>query len=210
VVRLLLTVTAIAASLGSTGCSSGSAGGGSPGGGEAGGAPCVYPAGPYGTGVGDVVDPTLAWQGYVADAALASQVSIRDYFDCDGSRGVRALVLEESATWCGNCAQQAANVAPLASGSWKADGIALVVLMAQDQQGNPAGLPAALSWRNEYALTDSAVCADPAWTMKLWGGAPASGNGFPMTALVDPRTMKIVSLQPVDLVGTAQNLATSN
>jgi hypothetical protein len=162
--------------------------------------------------VGDVVDPSLTWQGYVGDSAQPSPVSLRDYYDCDGTRGVRALVLEESATWCGDCAQQASNVAPLASGAWKSDGIALIILMAQDQQGNPADTATALSWRNEFALTSSAVCADPTWTMKLWGDASSSssGNGFPMTALVDPRTMKIVSLQPVDLAGTAENLATSN
>lgn len=173
-------------------------------------APCVYPAGPYGTNVGDRVDSSLEWQGYSGDSAQSSFVSMSDYFDCDGSRGIRALVLEESATWCADCAELASNEAPLVNGSWKGDGITVVVLMAQDQAGNPASLPTALSWRNEFALTGGAVCADPAWTMKTWGGAPVGGNGFPTTAVIDPRTMKIVSIQPVDLEGTAENLATAN
>jgi hypothetical protein len=170
----------------------------------------VYPAGPYGANEGDVVDPSLAWQGFVDDSGNATTVAIRDYYDCDGSKGVRALLLDESATWCADCAKLSAMVAPLVGAKWKSEGVTLVVLMAQDQQGNAASLDTALSWRNEYALTAGAVCADPAWTMKLWGGASASGNGFPMDAVVDPRTMKIVALEPNDLEGTVDNLALSN
>ena len=188
-------------------CSSGSGGAAAPSGAAT---HCVYPAGPYGTNEGDVVDPSLKWQGFVDDAGNPTTIAIRDYFDCDGSKGVHALVLDESATWCADCAKQSAMVAPLLSAKWKDEGVSLVVLMAQDQQGNAASLDTALSWRNEYALTTGAVCADPAWTMKVWGGASASGNGFPMDAVVDPRTMKIVRLQPNDLEGTVVNLALSN
>jgi hypothetical protein len=189
-------------------CSSSSGSGAAASGGAA--TQCAYPAGPYGTNMGDVVDPSLAWQGFVDDSGNATTVAIRDYYDCDGSKGVRALLLDESATWCADCAKQSTMVAPLVGAKWKDEGVRMVVLMAQDQQGNAASLDTALSWRNEYALTTGAVCADPAWTMKVWGGASASGNGFPMDAVVDPRTMKIVSIQPNDLVGTIDNLALSN
>jgi hypothetical protein len=160
--------------------------------------------------VGSVVDPSLRWQGYVDNAGQATDVSIRDYYDCDGTKGVRALLLDESATWCIDCRTEATNIAPLVPGKWKNEGIAVVTIMAQDQQQNPATLDTALSWRNEFVLTTGAVCADPQWTMKLWGGASAEGNGFPTNAVIDPRTMKIVALQPNDVVGTVENLAASN
>jgi len=178
--------------------------------GSSSGASCTYPAGPYGTVVGSVVDPSLHWQGFVDDSGQAQDVSMRDYFDCDGSKGVRALLLDESATWCIDCETEAAQISPLVPAKWKSEGIAVVTLMAQDQQQNAATLDTALSWRNEYALTAGAVCADPQWTTKLWGGAPASGNGFPTNAVIDPRTMKIVALQPNDVVGTVENLAASH
>lgn len=190
------------------GCSGGGGGGGTGAPGASG--VCTYPAGPYGTDVGAVVDPSLAWQGYVDDAAQPTRVSVTDFFDCDGSRGVRALVLDESATWCSDCQQQAQAVAPLLGTTWKDQGVRYVTLMAQDQQTDPATLDTAQSWRNEYSLTTGAVCADPQWTLKLWGGAPSSGNGFPTDVVVDPRTMKIVAIQPADLQGTVDNVAAAN
>ena len=190
---------------GLAGCSGGS---GAPGGHEA--TVCSYPAGPYGNRVGDVVDPTLSWQGYLDDGTQAQPVAMSQYLDCDGSKGVNALLLDESATWCTECESQAQRIAPEVTSSWKSQGVHVVTLMAEDQSEGPATLATALSWRNEYSLTAGAVCADPAWTTKLWGGAPAGGNGFPTNVVIDPRTMKIVALQPADVDGTVTNLAAAN
>ncbi len=173
-------------------------------------APCALPAGPYGTSLGDVVDPSLAWQGYVDDSGQATTVHMADYFDCNGSRGVRALVVDESAQWCADCQSQAPSLAMLAPGKWKSEGVALLVLMAQDTQEKPATTDTALTWRNEFALTTGAVVADPAWTTKLWGGATGQGNGFPTDIVIDPRTLRIVAFQPANLEGTVDNLATAN
>jgi hypothetical protein len=190
---------------GLAGCSGGS---GAPGPGGA--TACTYPAGPYGTKVGDVVDPSLSWQGYMDDGTQAQPVGISQYYDCDGTKGVNALLIDESATWCTNCEAQAQRIAPELSSTWKSQGVHLVTLMAEDQSENPATLATALSWRNEYSLTTGAVCADPGWTTKLWGGAPSGGNGFPTNIVIDPRTMKIVALQPPDVDGTVANLAAAN
>jgi hypothetical protein len=200
--------TLAAAALGLVACSSASSGAGA--GASATPTVCTYPAGPYGTNEGDVVDPSLTWQGYVGNAGTPSTVSIASYYDCDGTHGVRALLLDESATWCSDCEKEAATISPLVTGKWQSEGVSVVVLMAQDQSSDPATLGTAQSWRNEYVLTTGAVCADPSWTMKLWGGASASGNGFPTNAVIDPRTMKIVALQPLDVEGTVENLAAAN
>ncbi|HEX8791345.1 MAG TPA: hypothetical protein VF765_10385 [Polyangiaceae bacterium] len=173
-------------------------------------APCTLPAGPYGTNLGDVVDPSLAWQGYVDDSGQTTTVHLADYYDCNGSRGVRALVVDESAQWCADCQSQAPSLAMLAPGKWKNEGVALLVLMAQDQQENPATVDTALTWRNEFALTTGAVVADPAWTTKLWNGATSAGNGFPTDIVIDPRTLRIVAFQPGNLAGTVDNLAIAN
>jgi len=171
---------------------------------------CAYPAGPYGTKVGDVVDPSLSWQGYLDDGTQAQTVAMSQYLDCDGSKGISALLLDESATWCADCEAQAQRIAPEVGSTWKSAGVHVVTLMAEDQSEDPATLATALSWRDEYSLTTGAVCADPGWTTKLWGGAPAEGNGFPTNVVIDPRTMKIVALQPPDVDGTVSNLAAAN
>lgn len=200
--------------LAAIGCSSGGAGramsdGGAPPG-------CTYPAGPYGDQPGDIVDGTLSWQGYVDDATQPSTVTMADYFDCDGTKGIRALLVDESAVWCGDCVNQAMMIEPLLSAQWKTEGVKLLVLMAQNADTAhpaPATIGDALTWRNEFALvTGSAVCADPQWTEKTWGIAPSSGavNGFPTDAIVDPRTMKIVAVQPASVFGTIDNLAKAN
>jgi hypothetical protein len=178
--------------------------------GNGGNSACTYPKGPYGTTVGSTLDPTLSWQGYLGDGTTASTVAVSDYYDCDGSKGVDALLLDEAAQWCSDCASEEATLAPEVTTSWKSQGVQVVTLLAQDEEENPATLATALSWRNEYALTAGAVCADPKWTTKLWGGASASGNGFPTNVVVDPRTMKIVAIQPSDVAGTVTNLASAN
>ncbi|HEY6463613.1 MAG TPA: hypothetical protein VIY73_25770 [Polyangiaceae bacterium] len=196
----------LACSLG--GCS---AGNGSGGPGEGGGSSaCAYPKGPYGTSVGAVVDPTLSWQGYRDDGTTATTVAMTDYYDCDGSRGVDALLVDEAAQWCSDCASQEVTIGPDIGSTWKSQGVHVVTLLAQDTEENPATLATALSWRNEYALTTGAVCADPSWTTKLWGGASSSGNGFPTSVVIDPRTMKIVAIQPKDVPTTVTSLAAAN
>jgi hypothetical protein len=58
--------------------------------------PCVYPAGPYGVAEGQVVPPTLSWQGYAPGSATATTVSVQDFFDCDGSKGINAVMVDTS------------------------------------------------------------------------------------------------------------------
>lgn len=172
---------------------------------------CTYPSGPYGTQVGAVIDPSLQWQCYVDDSATPTTVAMSDFFDCDGKKGVRAILLEQAATWCGDCVKEVQQVGPLASGAWKDEGVRVVTLMAQDAQEQPATLDTALTWRNEFSLTTGVACADPAWTTRRWGVPSAGGdNGFPTNVIVDPRTMRIFAIQPGDLPGTVDNLARAN
>lgn len=160
--------------------------------------------------MGAIVDPGLSWQGYLDDGTTPSTVTIRDYLDCDGTHGVDALLLDESAQWCSDCAAEDTKISSMVTSTWKSEGIHVVTLLAEDEQEGPATLDTALSWRNEYSLTTGAVCADPKWTTKLWGNASSAGNGFPTNIVVDPRTMKIVAIQPTDVEGTVTNLAAAN
>jgi hypothetical protein len=108
----------LAASLGGYGCSaSTSAPGGGAGGGddalgddsavdpgtEAGptedaAPPLEYPAGPYGKTVGAVM-PNLSWQGYRDGTGEWTTISLLDYYDPDGSRGIHAIKLGAAALW---------------------------------------------------------------------------------------------------------------
>jgi hypothetical protein len=174
-------------------------------------AECVYPPGPYGQQVGDIVDPSLSWQGYAPGASTPSTIVASAFYDCDGKKGVRAILFDESALWCGACVDQAMAVAPLTS-SWSQEGIAYVTLVFEDASEQPATTATALTWEQEFGLGQTFTVADPADSLTKFGVDPSSGavNAFPTDVVVDPRTMKIVAVQPDDAVGTVTALAQQN
>ena len=73
-----------------------SSGVGGTGSGEPGPTECEYPAGPYGVAQGQIVPPNLTWQGFAPGSSTASTISIQDFFDCDGSRGIHAVLFDTS------------------------------------------------------------------------------------------------------------------
>jgi hypothetical protein len=149
-----------------------------------------YPQGPYGTSVGKVVNPGLSWQGYLPNATSASTVTPGDLFDCDGSKGINAVLIDVAAEWCAACQSQAAN-APDLFAQYDALGIRAVTLVVQDQNEGPATIGTAEDWRQQFGLTDVTVCADPAFSFAPIGQTSVS---LPVTIVVDPRTMKIMKV----------------
>lgn len=151
---------------------------------------CTYPAGPYGSKLGQVLDPTLQWQGYAPGASSPSTLKMTDLYDCDGSKGINALVFDTAAQWCPNCQIEAeslpgwmSSTAPNA-GDWTALGVQWVTLVVQDNNDHPATITTAEQWRNEFSLTSVWVAADPT--------ASFTTNAIPYAVLVNPRTMMVV------------------
>ncbi len=150
---------------------------------------CTYPSGPYGVAVGSVLSPTLEWQGYAPDATAPTTLKVTDLYDCDGSKGVNAIVVLSSAQWCVACQQEAefipswvASSGPIA-GDWNALGVQVVTLVTQTNQNEPATLATAEQWRTENSVTGVWVVADPGQTF------PSAT--LPHDLLIDPRTMKV-------------------
>ncbi len=75
---------------------SGGSGLGGQGGDGAGPVACEYPQGPYGVGQGQTVPPTLSWQGYAPNSNSVSTITSEDFFDCDGLRGIDAVLIDTS------------------------------------------------------------------------------------------------------------------
>ncbi len=57
---------------------------------------CMYPPGPYGVAQGKIVPPTLKWQGYPEGGMAQGTLSIQDLYDCDGSKGINAIMFDTS------------------------------------------------------------------------------------------------------------------
>jgi peroxiredoxin len=147
---------------------------------------CPYPNGVAGVDVGDLVAGNLSWQGYAPFASQASTISIQDYYDCDGSKGINALLIINSATWCGACQNEATDL-PKHTSSFQQKGIRVLTLMVENQSGAPATLSTAKTWRDYFGLGAFATAADPNFTFAGFGSV-----GLPLQVIVDPRTMKIV------------------
>ena len=155
------------------------------------GAECIYPRSSYGFVPGDVAPPTLEWQG-VGENGEVTTVSLADYYDCDGSKGINAILIDQSTMWCGACQALARKLGENLRGKWKAQGIRVITLLTQGGDATPATVETAKVWKRRFRLEGSAVVADPQRSFRSTAGQMAAP--YPYEVLIDPRTMKIVSV----------------
>jgi hypothetical protein len=152
---------------------------------------CTYPTNGLGILEGDVVEK-VTWQGYAENSDGPSTINIEDFHDCDGSKGINALLIDTSAIWCSPCQDAAVKIESEMKASWKAAGIHVITLIAQDAMTAPAKLSDANIWRADFNLYNTVVAADPFFTF-----APPDEKtiGLPLELVVDPRTMTIIDAQ---------------
>ncbi len=76
--------------------------------------------------------------------------------------------------------------------SWAGQGLGIkwLTLMLDDANGGSPTTAGSQQWKNYWGLDSVAVCADPYYSM-----VPGSSVGTPQTTIVDPRTMKVISIQ---------------
>lgn len=154
---------------------------------------CTYPTGQWDHKVGGTVAQTLNWQGMVENSDAMTTIKAEDYLDCDGSKGINALLIDTSATWCGACQQEAQEIPGKVSTTWAAMGIKVLTLMYEDvTQSKPATFQTAVNWKNQFKLNSIAVGVDPALSFSPAG---ASSIGLPLQVIVDPRTMQVIDMQ---------------
>ena len=151
------------------------------------GGPCDYPTYGYGRGPGEIVDIELGWQGFVDQSTTESTIYASDLLDCDGSKGINAILVLEAGTWCETCQHDASMLDDELSSTWASLGIRVVTLMVQDASTNPATTDTALAWKNTYHLDSSIVAADP-----MFSFSPGGTVGLPYALVIDPRTMRIM------------------
>jgi hypothetical protein len=159
--------------------------------GGSGGTPvsCTYPGGPYGVDQGNTLSGSLSWQGYRAQSDAVATVSVQEYFDCDGARGINAVLFTTEQWNCGACQMEAATLASEAP-QWAALGIQVVVLLIAGPNDGPATMDDAWQWKTLNGLASVTVLADPNWLL-------TSGDsvGTPLESVVDPRSMRVVYVQ---------------
>ena len=148
---------------------------------------CVYPAGPYGITVGKTLDPTLEWQGFVPGSTTQSTVKISDLYDCDGTKGLNALIIDSAGQWCVACQGIAKEIPTWLSAkgdNYTKLGVQILNLIIQNNDYEPATVTTAQQWRSLFTLNSIYVVADPNDSFPT--------NSLPYELLIDPRTMKVV------------------
>jgi hypothetical protein len=155
---------------------------------------CVYPTENIGVTVGKTVRDQLVWQGYINGENEPTEVAMSEYLDCSGVKSVNALLVVQSATWCGNCESEAQDIHQHMADAedWPAKGIVPITLMIEDLDQSPARESTALNWRNKFRLNNSVVAADPNISFM---DPSASSLGLPLVIIIDPRTMEVVHTQ---------------
>ncbi|HEX3346201.1 MAG TPA: hypothetical protein VHS09_16575 [Polyangiaceae bacterium] len=159
---------------------------------------CVYPAGPYGVAVGKVLNPSLQWQGYLPKSTTPTTLKVTDLYDCDGTKGLNAIVVDSAGQWCVACQGIAKEIPSWLSpkgDNWLGLGVQILNLVIQNNDYEPATVTTAQQWRDLFGLTSIYVVADPSDTFPT--------DALPYELLVDPRTMKVVHDLSSDSAQTA-------
>ncbi len=193
-------------SLGAAGGAGGGAGGQPPGGSGGGGAgpvdPCEFPPpGLYGAEVGQVLGPSLSWDGYLEHSQSPAKVSIEDYFDCDGTKGMHALLFVTDLTVGGSGQLEPFHLKTLMV-AWEPLGIRTAILLLDG-----ADVEDAKAYVAAHELEQVAVFVDPDHSLVVAGGV-----GVPQYTTVDPRTLEVVARAEgnAETFQTLELLAASN
>jgi thiol-disulfide isomerase/thioredoxin len=175
---------------GSAGGSAGSAGSSSSGGGNS---TAPYPAGPYGTAQGSIVqnEQFEGWtdpksEGYNPNNFKV--ISFSDFYDPDGKKGNKLILLNASAYWCTVCQAEYNELPTDYTNKYKAEGVVFVGTLFEDANSNPAQPTDLVNWSKAYEV-DFPMLLDPSFKLGQFFTADAT----PMNLVIDARTMKIVA-----------------
>jgi len=150
-----------------------------------------YPTCGCGTGVGDVIDDYEfvgkdASKGGVS--APRQTVRLGEFFDPDGKKGNRFLVLSVSALWCVACKNEA-TLLPTLHAKYGPKGVIFMSDVMQSGSPKPSSDADIDAWIKTYRL-DTWVVRDDLQVLASFFD-PAS---MPLNMIVDLKTMKIVKL----------------
>ncbi|MBL8714410.1 MAG: redoxin domain-containing protein [Myxococcales bacterium] len=143
----------------------------------------TYPSGPYGSSVGSTF-PNLSFNGYRDGTGSWVPVTMADYYDPTGARGITGVLIIVSASWCGPC-QEEAKALPKIYPGYKARGARFLGGLIEDSYRNPATQKNVDSWIKAFS-TNYDMVADGKSSL-----LPPGSVGIPYSIVVDPRTMKV-------------------
>lgn len=150
-----------------------------------------YPEGPFGTEPGSV-GRNACFRGWTqpdrvepVEATLES-ISLGDYHDPDGTRGVRLLLVNTAALWCSACRIEHETL-PEHVEELGPRGLVVLSALFQGTGGEPATFDDLVAWVETYQ-PNFPMLLDPDYSF----GVYASAETAPLNLVIDARTMKIL------------------
>ena len=147
-----------------------------------------YPTTGCGTEVGSVIaNYTFTGRLKGKDTPTAASIRLSDFYDPDGSKGNRFLVINVSALWCVYCKEEAKQL-PALKTTYGPKGVLFMTDLAQKLDSSAADQADVDAWISSFAL-DTTVVNDPTFVL---GSAFFDPAKMPLNLIVDLKTMKIV------------------
>jgi hypothetical protein len=153
-----------------------------------------YPPGPYGRGVGAVIENTtfLGWRDPVAsnyDTAALEPVSLSDFYDPSATT-TKLIVINASAVWCTVCQAELKQMKnDNTAEKYRAQGVQLLGTLFEDATGGPARPSDLRLWGSAAVRAiDFPLVLDPGLKM----GVYFTSDATPLNLIVDARDMRIV------------------
>jgi hypothetical protein len=147
----------------------------------------TYPPGidgKYGLNRGDIF-PNLSFKGYKGGEGQPwTDISMIDYYDPTGERGIWAILYVVSAEWCGPCRDEAKKLPGFLTNLYAARGAHFMTGVIEDTSRNPADQATVDRWLKLSHLNFDSM-ADP-------GAKAFAGTGIPRNYIINPRNMQIV------------------
>ena len=153
-----------------------------------------YPAGPYGVTAGTIAEDISwenGWREPLAkgfDTSAFETIALSDYYDPDGAKGYRAIVVNASARWCSICKTEQKHIREQ-HGTWGPRGAVFVEALFEDASTGPAKPEDLVAWGNTYQI-GWVLVLDPANQLGRFFDRSAS----PMNMIINARTMEIRSI----------------
>jgi thiol-disulfide isomerase/thioredoxin len=168
----------------------------------------TYPAGPYGlngtrlakdgkTRLPGQTFPNLKFKGYLEEGTEWVDISMQDFYDPTGERGINAILVVVSAQWCGPCKLEAQDLPRWYTDLYKSRGAKFITAMVEQNDGSPATQLTVDAWKKAYKINFTIVedgkagTMDPSLIKDPAALNPNPSVGYPRNYIVNPRNMQI-------------------